>query len=120
MRMSLIERQEKVPIETMIITATSAAIGMIATSDPSTSSRNSRNTPETMVESRVSPPDFTLMTDWPIIAQPPMPPRKPVKKLAMPWPFISRCLSEPVSVRSSTICAVSIDSSRPTAAIVAE
>ena len=104
----------------MIITATNAAIGMIATNGPSTNSRNSRNTPDTMVESRVRPPDFTLMTDWPIIAQPPMPPRKPVKKLAMPCPFISRRLSDPVSVRSSTICAVIIDSSRPTAAIVKE
>src|SRR3546814_13140766 len=40
-RMSLIERHEKVPIETMIMTATSEAIGMIATSGPSTSVRNS-------------------------------------------------------------------------------
>src|SRR3546814_5905102 len=61
-RMSLIERHEKVPIETMIMTATSEAIGMIATSGPSTSNRNSRKTPDTKVESRVSPPDFTLMT----------------------------------------------------------
>src|SRR3546814_4526290 len=70
--MSLIERHEKVPIETMIMTATSEAIGMIATSGLSTSNRNSRKTPDTKVESRVSPPDFTLMTDWPIMAQPPM------------------------------------------------
>ena len=60
------------------------------------------------------------MTDWPIIAQPPMPPKKPVAKLAMPWPLHSRRLSLGVSVMSSTIRAVIIDSSRPTAAIVSE
>src|SRR3546814_13577674 len=81
--MSLIERHEKVPIETTIMTATSAAIGMIATSGPSTSNRNSRKTPDTKVESRLSPPDFTLMTDWPIRTQPPHPSSKPVQKLAI-------------------------------------
>jgi hypothetical protein len=60
------------------------------------------------------------MTDCPIMAQPPIPPRKPVRKLAIPCPFISRRLFDGVSVRSSTICAVIIDSSRPTAAIVSE
>ena len=35
---------------------------------------------------RPRPPDFTLMTDWPIMAQPAMPPKKPVTMLAMPWP----------------------------------
>ena len=35
-------------------------------------------------ESRVRPPDFTLMRDWPIMAQPPMPPKKPVTVLASP------------------------------------
>ncbi len=118
--MSRIERQEKVPIETMIITATSAGIGIRATSGPSTTIRKSRKVPATKADRRVEPPDFTLITDWPIIAQPPIPPRKPVAKLAMPWPFISCGLSEGVSVRSSTIWAVSIDSSSPTAAMVAE
>ena len=33
------------------------------------------------------------MTDWPIMAQPAMPPKKPVTMLAMPWPTHSRFLS---------------------------
>src|SRR3546814_4307589 len=66
--MSLIESHEKVPIETMIMTATSEAIGMIAQSGPSTSNRNSVKTPDTKVESRVSPPAFTVMIDWQFMA----------------------------------------------------
>ena len=37
-----------------------------------------------MPEMRVRAPDFTLIIDWPIIAQPPMPPKKPVTKFAAP------------------------------------
>ena len=72
------------------------------------------------VDRRPRPPDVTLITDWPIIAQPPMPPKKAATTLAAPWPAVSRCLLLSVWVMSSTICAVSSDSSRPTAAIVAE
>ncbi|MDR7102154.1 hypothetical protein J2X37_001314 [Croceicoccus sp. BE223] len=61
-----------------------------------------------------------MITDWPIIAQPPMPPTSAAAMLALPWPAHSRRLSLSVSVMSSTICAVSSDSSRPTAAIAAE
>jgi hypothetical protein len=64
----------------------------------------------------VRPPDFTLITDWPIIAQPAMPPTRPEAMLATPWPLHSRFLSLVVSVRSSTMVAVIIDSSRPTTA----
>ena len=32
----------------------------------------------------VLPPDFTLIIDWPIIAQPPIPPKKPVTVFAAP------------------------------------
>ena len=44
-RRFLIEDQEKVPIETMIMIATSAAIGMRLTRSPSTRIRNRSNTP---------------------------------------------------------------------------
>ena len=54
---------------------------------------------------------------WPIIAQPPMPPKKPVTMLATPWPHDSRVLSEAVSVMSSTSLAVISDSISPTSAI---
>jgi hypothetical protein len=103
-------------METMIITATSAGIGICFTHGPSTTSSTRRNTPAVSAESRPRPPDFTLMTDWPIIAQPAMPPKRPETMLATPWPVHSRFLSLGVSVRSSTICAVISDSSKPTAA----
>jgi hypothetical protein len=60
------------------------------------------------------------MIDWPIMAQPAMPPMKPVAMLATPWPTHSRLRSEVVSVSSSTMEAVISDSSRPTAATAAE
>jgi len=60
------------------------------------------------------------MTVWPIIAQPAMPPKKPVTTLAVPWPTHSRFLLLLESVRSSTMVAVIKDSSRPTTASVAE
>ena len=112
------ECQSKVPTETMIITATSAAIGMRATTSPNPTTRISRNTPARNVEMRVRAPEaFTLIIVWPIMAQPPMPPKKPVMTFEAPWPQDSRVLSEWVSVMSSTSLAVSSDSSSPTSAI---
>ena len=79
--------QSKVPTETMIMTATSAAIGMMATTSPNPTTRTSRKTPARNVEMRVRAPEaFTLIIVWPIMAQPPMPPKKPVMMLAAPWP----------------------------------
>ena len=102
----------------MIITATSAAIGMRATMSPSPTTRISRNTPARNVEMRVRAPDtFTLIIVWPIMAQPPMPPKNPVTMLATPCPQPSRVLSECESVMSSTSLAVISDSSSPTIAI---
>ena len=110
--------QSKVPTETMIMTATRAAIGMSATTSPNPTTRMSRKTPARKVEIRVRAPDaFTLIMVWPIMAQPPMPPKKPVTTLATPWPHASRVLSEWVSVMSSTSLAVSSDSSSPTSAM---
>ena len=57
-----IEAQLKVPIETMIITATSAAIGIIATRSPAKTTITIRKTPAANVESRPRPPDLMLMT----------------------------------------------------------
>ncbi len=110
--------QSKVPTATMIITATSAAIGISATMSPKPTTRISRKTPARKVEIRVRAPEaFTLIIVWPIIAQPPMPPKKPVITLAAPWPQASRVLSEWVSVMSSTSLAVISDSIRPTSAM---
>ena len=60
------------------------------------------------------------MIDCPIMAQPAMPPMKPVAVLARPWPTHSWFLSLGVSVSSSTIEAVISDSRSPTAATAAE
>ena len=110
--------QSNVPTDTMIITATRAAIGITPTTSPSPTTSTSRNEPARKVERRVRAPDaFTLIIVWPIIAQPPMPPKKPVMTFAAPWPHASRVLDEWVSVMSSTSLAVISDSSSPTRAI---
>ena len=71
-----------------------------------------------MPESRPRPPEFTLISDWPIIAQPPMPPKKPHTTLAMPCPTHSRLLRPRVSVISSISVSVISDSISPTPASV--
>jgi hypothetical protein len=55
--------QSKVPTETVIITATSAPMGIRATHLPSTTTKKSRKMPAARVESRLRPPERTLMTD---------------------------------------------------------
>lgn len=110
-----IEPQSKVLTDTIVITATSAAMGINPTMSPSTTTRISRNTPAQRVERRVRAPEIrTLIIDCPIIAQPAMPPRNPVTTFAAPCPAASRFLSLPVSVMSSISWAVISDSSRPT------
>jgi len=71
-------------MDTMIMTATNAAIGILESHSPRNTTIKSRKTPAHNVESRVRPPDFTLMIDWPIMAQPAMPPRTPDARLSIP------------------------------------
>src|SRR5699024_8987495 len=78
--------------------------------------KNIKNKPATSVESLPRPPDFTLMTDWPIIAHPAIPPKKPVIVLAIPCPLASLFLLLSVPVISSTMDEVSKDSSKQTIA----
>ncbi|MNV84992.1 hypothetical protein D3C71_1789100 [compost metagenome] len=66
------------------------------------------------------PPDFMLTIDWPIIAQPAIPPKKPVTTFASPCPFASLFLSLPVPVISSIKVAVISDSNNPTTASESE
>ncbi|MDT4834415.1 hypothetical protein FQZ97_680510 [compost metagenome] len=120
MRRSLTERQLNVLIDTMIMTATSAAMGICFTHGPRNTTMMSSSTPAVSDDSRPRPPDFTLMTDWPIMAQPGMPPRNPATMFAIPWPLHSRFLSLGVSVKSSMMDAVIRDSSRPTSAMASE
>ena len=76
-----------------------------------------KKTPAVNVDNLLVAPDFTLMTDWPIIAQPPIPPNRPVMILAIPWPLDSLFLLLWESVASSTILAVNKLSTNPTIAI---
>ena len=82
--MSRSEVQSKVLMETMIITATSAPIGICRTQGCRVSSIPISVSPATSEERRVRPPEVTLITDCPIMAQPAMPPKKPVTMLATP------------------------------------
>ena len=77
--------QSNVAIETMIMTATSAAIGMIETRSPRPTTKIKRKRPARNVEIRVRAPEaFTLIMVCPIMAQPPMPPKNPESTLATP------------------------------------
>ena len=53
--------------------------------DDPTKIKNNKNSAAAMPAILVRPPDFTLIMDCPIIAQPPIPPKKPVTVLAKPW-----------------------------------
>ena len=86
------------------------------TTSPNTMIRNISKAPATRADKRPLPPDLTLMIDWPIMAQPAIPPKNPVTKLAIPWPRASLFLLLSVSVMSSTIFAVNKVSSNPTTA----
>ena len=77
--------QSKVATETITMIATRAAIGISATTSPRTITSTSRKAPARKVEIRVRAPDtLTLIMVWPIIAQPPIPPKAPVTRLATP------------------------------------
>ena len=53
-----------------------------------------RKAPARKVEIRVRAPEaFTLIMVWPIMAQPPMPPKTPERMFAAPWPKASRVLT---------------------------
>ncbi len=77
---------------------------------------SSSDTAATIPDSRPRPPEFTLISDWPIMAHPPMPPKKPQVMLATPWPTHSRLPRPRVSVMSSIRLMVISDSISPTAA----
>ena len=97
--------------------ATSTATGTCDTQGLSATIKNSKNTPANKVDKRPRPPYFTLLTVWPIMPQPAMPPNRLEAILARPRPLLSRFLELGVSVSSSTTLAVIMDSSRPTIAI---
>src|SRR5690625_2101719 len=107
-------------MDTMIITATSAAIGIRPTQSLRNTTIISSTTPAIRHDKRVRPPDLTFLTDCPIIAQQALPPMGPVAILATRCALHTRFLSLGVSVRSSTMVAVIIDSRNPSTAKYAE
>src|SRR3546814_12238547 len=72
-----IELQLNVPIETIIITATSAGMGILPTHGTRTVSSNSRNATATTVQRRLRPPEVTLIQDGPINRHTPLPTNNP-------------------------------------------
>jgi hypothetical protein len=82
--------------------------------------KTSRAVAAVMPLSLPRPPDFTLMRDWPIMAQPPMPPKTPQVMLATPCPTHSRLPTPRVSVSSSMRVMVMSDSMSPTPARMTE
>jgi hypothetical protein len=70
--------------------ATRAATGTCETQGFSSTIRISSSAPANSVERRPRPPYFTLLTVWPIMPQPAMPPNRLAAALAMPRPVHSR------------------------------
>ena len=108
--------QAKVPTTTMNITPTRAAIGTCSIHGAAKRMKPSKAMAATMPERRPRPPALTLMMDWPIMAQPPMPPKRPLRILAEPCAIHSRLPDPRVSVMSSMRLRVIKDSINPTAA----
>jgi hypothetical protein len=58
--------------------------GIISIQDERNSTKASKQQAAVIPESLPRPPDSTLISDWPIMAQPPMPPNSPQTMLATP------------------------------------
>ena len=76
--------QANVPTTTINITPTSAAIGICSIKGAANKTNTSSATAAITPDSLPRPPLSTLMIDWPIIAQPPIPPNSPLRMLALP------------------------------------
>ena len=74
----------KVPITTINMTPTKAAIGICSIRELPNNIKHNREIAATMPESLPLPPAFTLIIDCPIMAQPPIPPKMPLRKFADP------------------------------------
>ena len=108
--------QAKVPITTINITPTKAAIGICSIRGAPKSTKHNNAMAAVAPDKRPRPPELILIIDCPIIAQPPIPPKRPFKILAPPWATHSRLPLPRVSVISSIRLSVIRLSIRPTAA----
>ncbi|MCY1433424.1 hypothetical protein D9M71_494520 [compost metagenome] len=84
------EAQAKVCCDTTNITPTSAASGMRSISGDRNRMNNRIDTPATTPDKRPRPPELRLITVWPIMAHPPMPPNAPDTRFAAPSATHSR------------------------------
>ena len=107
-----------VPSTTINITPTSAASGIISIKLEAKMINASNINAALIPDKRERPPELILIIDWPIIAQPPIAPKKPHVIFAAPWPIHSLLLWPRVSVISSIKLSVNNDSIRPIAASI--
>ena len=73
-----------VPMTTMNITPTNAAIGICSINGAPNNTKLKRIKAAMIPERRPLPPEFTLIIDCPIMAQPPMPPKNPLNTFPNP------------------------------------
>ncbi|CAI8319218.1 MAG: Uncharacterised protein [Oceanospirillaceae bacterium UBA2001] len=106
----------KVPTTTINITPIKAATGIISIRGDATKIKANKKRAALIPDRRPRPPELTLIMLWPIMAQPPIPPNKPVTVLATPWPTHSLFPRPRVPVISSTRVRVNNDSIKPIAA----
>jgi hypothetical protein len=81
---NVMELQANVPITTMNITPTKAAIGIASIRALPYKIKKSRKREAAVAAILVLPPDLTFIIDCPIIAHPPIPPKNPVIVFAAP------------------------------------
>ena len=105
-----------VPITTINITPTKAAIGTCSIKPEANKTKLKRVKAATIPDNLPLPPDLILIIDCPIMAQPPMPPNRPVTTFALPCAIHSLFALPRVSVRSSIKFKVISDSIKPIAA----
>ncbi len=104
----------KVDITTINIIPVNTAIGIASINLYPNSINDNKNNAADIPDSLLRPPFSTLIILCPIIAQPPIPPNKPVTVLAIPCPIHSLSVDPLVSVRSSIKRKVINDSINPT------
>ena len=106
----------KVPKTTINITPTRAAIGTCSMSPEANKINANSASAATIPDKRPLPPPLILIIDCPIIAQPPIPPNKPVIIFAPPCAIHSLLEFPRDSVSSSIKLSVINDSISPIAA----
>mmetsp|Transcript_37306 Transcript_37306/g.107794 ORF Transcript_37306/g.107794 Transcript_37306/m.107794 type:complete len:208 (+) Transcript_37306:276-899(+) len=79
------EPHAKVLIATKNMRPTSAAIGILPTMGAKKNTLDAKPIDMMKPDNRVLPPPLTLISDWPMSAQPPCVPKRPAAMLPNPW-----------------------------------